>query len=108
MVTLCLVAGSYMDNWRPELARGVSFAETRSEPALQNAGSTLPGRIRAVYHRRPLPSNIGLCTVVWLSQMASSSQNVEGCNGFGCPGVLASRYGVFTCAMVLCTGSRTG
>ena len=50
-------------------------------------------RMREVYHRRPCWSNIGLWTVVWLSQMASSPQNGDGCSGLGWPGVSGSRYG---------------
>ena len=38
------------------------------EPLRQKAGSA-EGRMRAVNQRRPFPSNIGLCTVVWLLQI---------------------------------------
>jgi hypothetical protein len=44
-----------------------------------------------VNQTRPLSSNIGLCTVTWLSQIASSPQNTEGFEGFGWPGVFGSR-----------------
>ncbi len=59
IIEVCLVAGSYTANWRPELSTGVSFAEGRLDPALQNAGLAL-GRIRDVYQSRPRSSNIGL------------------------------------------------
>ena len=74
-------AGSYTASWRPELSTGVSFAEMRLDPALQNAGLSL-ARMRDVYHSRPCSSNIGLWTVVWLSQMALRPRTVEAASGW--------------------------
>ena len=84
---------------------GVRVLNSVKTPA--KSGSAL-ARIRAVYQSRPCWSNIGLCTVVWLSQIASSPQMAEGCSGLGWPGVSGSRYGIFTCAVALWTGSSTG
>ena len=81
---LACVAGSYTANCRPERSSGVSFAEGRLEPALQNAGIAA-ARMRDVNHTRPRSSNIGLWTVVWLSQIGSSPQNVEGCKRLRLP-----------------------
>ena len=107
MSVTCFVAGSYTASCRPERSTGVALAEGRSDPALQYAGLSAP-RIRAVIHNRPRSSNIGLCTVVWLSQIASSPQMGDGLSGFGCPGVFGSRYGIFTRLSLKCTGSSAG
>src|SRR4051794_20271657 len=102
-MSVFFVAGSYTANCRPERSTGVAFADGRSDPVLQNPGLSL-ARMRDVYHSLPRSSNIGLCTVVWLSQIASSPQIGDGFRGGGCPGVLGSRYGTFTWLVVLCTG----
>ena len=81
---------------------GKSFADGWLEPSLQNAGLS-GGRITEVNQTRPLPSNIGLCTLVWLFQMASSPQYGEGCSdrrGVEI-GVFGSRTAASCCAAVL-------
>src|SRR5580700_8479634 len=67
------VFGSYIANWRVDFSTGNALAEGWSEPFLQKAGLSSP-RIRAVNHTRPSLSNIGLCTLAWLSQILSSPQ----------------------------------
>src|SRR6266566_5585590 len=71
------VFGSYIASWRPLLFSGNKAAEGWLDPSLQNAGLSL-GRILEVIHTRPFSSNIGLCTLAWLCQMASSPQYGEG------------------------------
>ena len=70
------VFGSYIESWRPESSSGATFAEGRSEPALQKAGFC-GARMRAVNHTRPFSSKIGLWMVVWPSQIGSSPQYGE-------------------------------
>src|SRR5207302_5290704 len=67
------VFGSYIASCRVDFSTGKAFAEGWSEPFLQKAGLSSP-RIRAVNHTRPSLSNIGLCTLAWLSQIFSSPQ----------------------------------
>ena len=67
------VFGSYIERWRLAVSIGVSFADGWSEPFLQKSGLA-GGRTREVNQTRPFSSNIGLCMLVWLSQMRSSPQ----------------------------------
>ena len=91
------VWGSYMDRWRLDDSRGVSFADGCSEPFLHASGFS-GGRTREVNHTRPFSSNIGLCMLVWLSQMGSGPQWGEGCIGLRFDeGVFGSRTGILTC-----------
>src|SRR6185436_18885342 len=62
--------GSYIDRWRFACSTGKSFAEGWSEPFLQTSGFA-GGRTREVNHTRPFSSSIGLCMLVWLSQIFS-------------------------------------
>src|SRR5919108_2326478 len=87
------VVGSYTERWRLADSIGVSFADGWSEPFLQKSGLS-GGRTLAVYHTLPFSSNIGLCVVVWLSQMRSSPQYGDGSMGlFFEDGVFGSRTG---------------
>ena len=67
------VSGSYIESWRLDRSSGNIFADGCSEPFLQKAGLS-GGRTREVNQTRPFSSNIGLCMLVWLSQMISSPQ----------------------------------
>src|SRR5260370_2926567 len=79
--------GSYIASWRPLRVTGKSFAEGCDEPSLQNDGLS-GGRMTEVNQTRPLPSNMGLCMLAWLSQMASLPHYGVGCSGSPGPGVL--------------------
>src|SRR5437868_14633278 len=87
---------------------GNILADGCSEPVLQKAGFS-GGRTREVNHTRPVSSNIGLCMLVWLSQIGSGPQCGDGSMVF-CfdEGVAGSRTSIFTCVALWCTGSRTG
>src|SRR5439155_6550606 len=66
------------------------------------------GRTLDVNHTRPSSSNIGLCTLALLFQIASSPQYGEGASGFpAARGVFGSRTGTFTWLEMWCTGSRS-
>src|SRR5438034_8190369 len=80
MSVSCLVLGSYMASCRPLRLRGNKTAEGWVDPSWQKAGLSL-GRIREVIHTLPFSSNIGLCTLARLFQMASSPQYGEGAAG---------------------------
>src|SRR4051812_4706671 len=71
------VFGSYMAACRTASFIGNRFADGWVEPARHHAG-VAGGRIRAVIHRRPWPSNMELCTSLRLVQIASSPQYGEG------------------------------
>src|SRR5881396_726244 len=103
------VFGSYIASWRPLFLSGNKTAEGWLDPSLQNAGFSL-GRILEVIHTRPFSSNIGLCTLAWLCQMASSPQYGEGAAmlSSALDGVFGSRTGTLTCFATAPTGSRTG
>src|SRR6266481_2627851 len=102
------VAGSYIDRWRLASCSGNTLADGWSDPALQTSGLA-GGRIRAVIQTRPFSSIIGLCVLVWLSQIWASPQYGDGAIGLSFEdGVLGSRTGCFTSVAVWCTGSRTG
>ena len=73
MVVNLAVLGSYIASWRPARATGNSCADGWSDPFWQNAEFTGPW-MRAENQTRPLLSNIGLCGLVWLSQMGASPQ----------------------------------
>src|SRR5438094_5287589 len=75
------VLGSYMDRCRLADSIGVSFADGWSEPFLQTSGLA-GGRTREVNQTRPCSSSIGLCMLVWLSQIASAPQYGDGVIGF--------------------------
>src|SRR5258706_12692662 len=83
------LAGSYMETWRPEFSSGNAFAEGCVDPALQKSGLRC-GRMRAVNQMWPFSSIIGLCMMVWLSQIGLSPQTAEGAKrsllGFGALG----------------------
>src|SRR6266853_936193 len=102
------VFGSYMEGWRLERSTGKIFAEGCSAPSPQNARSTGP-RTREVNQTLPFSSNIGLCGLVWLSQIGSAPQYADGAIGlFFVEGVFGSRTGTFISLAVCRTGSRTG
>jgi len=67
------------------------------------------GRTADVNHTRPFPSNIGLCTLLRLVQIASSPQYGEGCGMVAdVRGVFGSRTVSGTRLTVCRTGSSTG
>src|SRR5947209_20361682 len=103
------VFGSYIASWRPLLFSGNKAAEGWLEPSLQNAGLSF-GRILEVIQTRTCASNIGLWTLAWLCQMASSPQYGEGATTLSSAldGVFGSRTGSFTWVVTELTGSRTG
>src|SRR5712691_7825767 len=102
------VRGSYIERWRLDDSSGVSFAEGWSEPRLQKSGLA-GGRTREVNHTRPFSSYIGLCVLVWLSQIGSGPQIGEGSIVFALDdGVRGSRTSIFTCVALWLTGSSTG
>src|SRR6267378_8022756 len=109
MRVTCFVAGSYIASCRPLVLRGNKTAEGWLDPSLQNAGFSLP-RILEVIHTRPCPSNIGLWTLDWLCQIASSPQYGEGATTLSSAldGVFGSRTGTLTWRAVALPGSRTG
>ena len=75
---------------------GNSLADGWSEPFLQKSGFA-GGRTREVNQTRPFSSNIGLCMLVWLSQIGSSPQYGDGVMGFCLDdGVFGSRTSIFT------------
>ena len=102
------VIGSYIDRCRFDDSSGVSLADGWSEPCLQKSGFAA-GRTRDVNHTRPFSSNIGLCMLVWLSQIGSAPQYGDGVMGLRFDeGVVASRTGILTCVARCLTGSSTG
>src|SRR5882762_2438423 len=103
------VFGSYTASCRPLVLSGNKTAEGWLEPSLQNGGFSL-GRILEVIQILPCPSNIGLWTLAWLCQMASSPQYSEGAAilSSALDGVLGSRTGTLTWLATAPTGSRTG
>jgi hypothetical protein len=102
MSVTCFVFGSYTASCRPLVLRGNKTAEGWLEPSLQNAGFSL-GRILEVIQTRPCASNIGLWTLAWLCQMASSPQYGEGATTLSSAldGVFGSRTGSFTWLVTL-------
>src|SRR6266852_1265666 len=102
------VFGSYMERWRLDSSRGKSFADGCSEPFLQKSG--LDGApTREVNQTRPFSSNIGLCTLVWLSQIGSSPQYGDGAMVLVLVvWVFGSRYGILNVLATCLTGSSTG
>src|SRR6266849_7296447 len=109
MRVTCLVFGSYTASCRPLVFSGNKTADGWLEPSLQNAGLSL-GRILGVIHTRPFSSNIGLWTLAWLCQIASSPQYGEGAAilSSALDGVFGSRTGTFTWLAVALTALRTG
>src|SRR5882762_10685382 len=109
MSVTCFVLGSYTASCRPLVLSGNKTAEGWLEPSLQNAGFSV-GRILEVIQTRPCASNIGLWTLAWLCQMASSSQYGEGATTLSSAldGVFGSRTGSLTWRAVALPGSRTG
>src|SRR5256885_12680997 len=81
MSVILPVRGSYTDRWRLDVSIGVSLADGWAEPFLQKSGFA-GGRTRDVNQTRPFSSNIGLCMLVWLSQIRSSPQYADGSIGF--------------------------
>src|SRR3989442_9701019 len=102
------VFGSYTASCRPLVLRGNKTAEGWLEPSLQNAGFSF-GRILEVIQTRPCASNIGLWTLAWLCQMASSPQYGEGATTLSSAldGVFGSRTGSLTWVVTELTASRT-
>src|SRR6266702_6358914 len=98
-----------MASCRPLRLSGNKAAEGWVDPSWQKAGLSL-GRIRDVIHTLPFSSNIGLWTLAWLFQMASSPQYGEGAAGLSSAldGVFGSRTGTLTWLATALTGSRTG
>src|SRR5438552_19031719 len=79
-----------------------------SDPLLQTSGFAA-APTREVNQTRPFSSNIGLCMLVWLSQIGSSPQYGDGVIGFcfdEC--VFRSPTGIFTWVALWLTGSSTG
>src|SRR5437667_4686612 len=109
MSVKCFVFGSYTASWRPLLFSGNKAAEGWLDPSLQSAGFSF-GRILEVIQTRPCASNIGLWTLAWLCQMASSPQYGEGAAilSSALDGVFGSRTGTLTSFAIAPTGSRTG
>src|SRR3989440_1041443 len=109
MSVTCLVFGSYTASCRPLVFSGNKTADGWLEPSLQNTGLSL-GRILEVIHTRPFSSNIGLWTLAWLCQIASSPQYGEGAAmlSSALDGVFGSRTGTLTCFATAPSGSRTG
>src|ERR1700730_5857613 len=109
MRVTCFVFGSYTASCRPLVLSGSKTAEGWLDPSLQNAGFSL-GRILEVIQTRPFSSNIGLWTLAWLCQMASSPQYGEGAAilSSALDGVFGSRTGTLTWFVTAPTGSRTG
>src|SRR5439155_24774460 len=102
------VFGSYMDRWRLAWSIGKSFADGCSEPFLQKSGFA-GAPTREVNQTRPFSSNIGLCMLVWLSQIGPGPQYGEGSIAFAFDeGVLGSRTSIFTCVALCLTGSSAG
>src|SRR5215510_7796704 len=102
------VVGSYIDRWRLAFSSGNALADGWSEPFLQKSGLA-GGRTRAVNQTRPFSSIIGLCMLVWLSQIGLSPHTGEGAIRASFElGVAGSRTGCFTCVAVCAFGSRTG
>src|SRR5260370_9674057 len=109
MSVTCFVFGSYTASCRPLVLRGNKTAEGWLEPSLQNAGFSL-GRILEVIQIRPCPSNIGLWTLAWLGQMASSPQYGEGAAGLSSAlnRRFGSRTGTLSSFAITLTRSKTG
>src|SRR5882762_3372173 len=102
------VCGSYMDRWRLDCSTGKSFADGWSEPFLQKSGFA-GAPTREVNQTRPRSSNIGLCMLVWLSQIGSGPQYGDGVMAFVFDeGVFGSRAGILTWVALCFTGSSTG
>src|SRR5436190_20452519 len=102
------VFGSYMESWRLERSTGKIFAEGWSDAFPQKAGLAGP-RTREVNQTLPFSSSIGLCGLVWLSQIGSAPQYADGAIGlFFVEGVFGSRTGTFISLAVCRTGSGTG
>src|SRR2546422_1194324 len=97
-----------MERWRLDWSTGNSLADGWSDPLLQKSGFA-GAPTREVNHTRPFSSNIGLCMLVWLSQIGSGPQMGEGSMVF-CfdDGVAGSRTSILTCVATCLTGSRTG
>src|SRR5215831_7155467 len=108
MYVIFFVCGSYMAACRTDISIGKRFAEGCVEPALQYAGVS-GVRTLAVTQTLPCRSNIGLCTSVRLSQMASLPQYGDGFKTLpGACGCFRSGGGRVMLDVVACTGSRTG
>src|SRR5437667_9263267 len=102
------VFGSYIERCRPDSLSGATLADGWSDPFLQKSGLA-GGRTRAVNQTRAFSSMIGLCMLVWLSQIGLSPQTGEGAIGKSFElGVRGSRTGCFTSVAVCVFGSRTG
>src|SRR5258706_11310952 len=110
-----MVFGSSIATWRVERSSGKTLADGCSEPFLQTAGLSMP-RTVAVSQSRPCLSNIELWLLAFVSQVFSSPQYAEGCNGFtlaACPGpsdsgISGSRTGIRNTDTALVFGSRIG
>src|SRR5262249_34470022 len=103
------VAGSYIDRWRlASPSSGNALADGWSDPFLQKSGLA-GGRTRAVIQTLPFSSIIGLCVLVWLSQIGASPQYGDDAIGLSFEdGVFGSRTGCLISVAVLCTGSSIG
>src|SRR5688572_2467349 len=77
MCFISMVFGSYIARCRPESLSGKRRADAWLDPALQKAGLFGP-RTFDVIQRRPVSSNIGLCTLALLFQIGSVPQYGEG------------------------------
>src|SRR4029077_460145 len=87
---------SYIDKWRLASCSGNTLADGWSDPVLQKSGLA-GGRARAGIQTRPFSSIIGLCVLVWLSQIGASPQYGDGAIGLSFEdGVFGSRTGCLT------------
>ena len=73
IIVYFIVFGSSIAAWRPDWLIGNTLAEGWSEPALQNAGLSLP-RTAAANQARPLPSIMPLWLFERWLQIFSSPQ----------------------------------
>src|ERR1043166_8066603 len=84
-VLMCVsfpVDGSYIARCRPARGSGNSFADGCADPALQKSGLSLR-RTVDVIHTRPRASNMGLCPLFLLVQIAVSPQYADGAPRLG-------------------------
>src|SRR6185436_6796650 len=102
------VFGSYIAACRTASFIGNRFADGWLELALHHAG-VAGGRMRAVIHKRPCPSNIELCTSLRLVQMFSLPQYGDGFRfGPDATGAFASCGGTLSTDVFEVAGSSTG
>src|SRR2546430_5150157 len=100
--------GSYIERCRLARSSGNSCADGCDEPLRQKSGFC-GGRTRAVYQTRPRSSSIGLCVLVWLSQIGFAPQYGDGAIGSSLDDrVSGSRTGCSLSVATCDRGSSTG